>query len=161
MDGVADGMFIAEMDIGQIGRLIQIAMAPAFLLMATGNILTMFAGRLARVVDRERVQMKEFHQTKGEAHVRVVNELRLLDRRASIVNLAILMGTLSAVTVGLVIASIFVLSLTGYKFGLFVAGGFVLAMVFLISGLILFIAEIRLATRNIRIEEHWLELESN
>jgi CBS domain containing-hemolysin-like protein len=154
-------MFIAEMDIGQIGRLIQIAMAPAFLLMATGNILTMFAGRLARVVDRERVQMKEFNETEGEAHIRVVNELRLLDRRAAIVNLAILMGTLSAVTVGLVIASIFVLSLTGYKFGLFVAGGFILAMVFLITGLILFIAEIRLATRNIRIEERLLTLDED
>lgn len=154
-------MFIAEMDIGQIGRLIQIAMAPAFLLMATGNILTMFAGRLARVVDRERVQMKEFNETEGEAHIRVVNELRLLDRRAAIVNLAILMGTLSAVTVGLVIASIFVLSLTGYKFGLFVAGGFILAMGFLITGLILFIAEIRLATRNIRIEERLLTLDED
>lgn len=154
-------MIIADMDIGQIGRLIQIAMAPAFLLLATGNILAMFAGRLARVVDRERVQMKEFHQTKGEEHNRVVTELRILDRRASIVNLAILMGTLSAVTVGMVIAAIFVLSLTGYKFGLIVAGGFILAMVFLISGLALFIAEIRLAARNIRIEEQWLELDNS
>jgi hypothetical protein len=151
-------MFIAELEIGQIGRLIQIAMAPAFLLLATGNILTMFAGRLARVVDRERVQMAEFQRTKGEEHVRVVNELRMLDRRAAIVNLAILMGTLSAVTVSLVIAAIFVLSLTGYKFGQVVAGGFILAMAFLITGLVLFIAEIRLATRTIRIEEQWLQL---
>lgn len=151
-------MFIAEMDIGQIGRLIQIAMAPAFLLLATGNILTMFAGRLARVVDRERVQLAVFKQTEGEEHVRVVNELRMLDRRASIVNLAILMGTLSAVTVSLVIAAIFVLSLTGYEFGQIVAGGFILAMAFLITGLLLFIAEIRLATRTIRIDERWLGL---
>ena len=50
-------MFMADFDIGQIGKLIQIAMAPAFLLLATGNILQMFANRLARVVDRERVQI--------------------------------------------------------------------------------------------------------
>jgi uncharacterized membrane protein len=66
---------------------------------------------------------------------------------------------LSAVTVAVVIASIFVLSVTGYRFGQIVAGGFILAMVFLISGLLLFIAEIRLATRNIRIEESLLRLE--
>ncbi len=152
-------MFITDLDIGQIGRLIQIAMAPAFLLLATGNILQMFANRLARVIDRERVQMAEFHRTEGEAHVQVVNELRILDRRAAIVNMAILMGTLSAVTVAVVIASIFVLSLTGFRFGQIVAGGFILAMAFLISGLLLFIAEIRLATRNIRIEERLLQLD--
>ncbi len=152
-------MFITELAIGQIGNLIQLAMAPAFLLLATGNILQLFAGRLARVIDRERVQMAEFHRTQGDDHVRVVNELRILDRRGAIVNMAILMGTLSAMTVSLLIASIFVLSLTGYKFGVIVAGCFILAMVFLIAGLILFVAEIRLATRNIRIEEQLLELD--
>ena len=152
-------MFITELAIGQIGNLIQLAMAPAFLLLATGNILQLFAGRLARVIDRERVQMAEFHRTQGEDHVRVVNELRILDRRGAIVNMAILMGTLSAMTVSLLIASIFVLSLTGYKFGVIVAGCFILAMVFLIAGLTLFVAEIRLATRNIRIEEQLLELD--
>ena len=152
-------MFITELAIGQIGNLIQLAMAPAFLLLATGNILQLFAGRLARVIDRERVQMAEFHRTQGEDHVRVVNELRILDRRGAIVNMAILMGTLSAMTVSLLIASIFVLSLTGYKFGVIVAGCFILAMVFLIAGLILFVAEIRLATRTIRIEEQLLELD--
>jgi len=152
-------MFITELAIGQIGNLIQLAMAPAFLLLATGNILQLFAGRLARVIDRERVQMAEFHRTQGDDHVRVVNELRILDRRGAIVNMAILMGTLSAMTVSLLIASIFVLSLTGYKFGVIVAGCFILAMVFLIAGLILFVAEIRLATRTIRIEEQLLELD--
>jgi len=152
-------MFITELAIGQIGNLIQLAMAPAFLLLATGNILQLFAGRLARVIDRERVQMAEFHRTQGDDHVRVVNELRILDRRGAIVNMAILMGTLSAMTVSLLIASIFVLSLTGYKVGVIVAGCFILAMVFLIAGLTLFVAEIRLATRNIRIEEQLLELD--
>jgi uncharacterized membrane protein len=152
-------MLITDLDIGQIGRLIQIAMAPAFLLLATGNILQMFANRLARVVDRERVQMAEFHRTQGEAHVRVVNELRILDRRANIVNKAILMGTLSAITVGVVIAAIFVLSLTGYQFGQFVAGGFILAMTFLILGLVLFVLEIRMAMHTIRIEERLLKLD--
>ncbi len=152
-------MFIADLEIGQIGRLIQFAMAPAFLLVATGNILQLFAGRLARVIDRERVQLAEFSRTTGEDHVRVVRELQILDRRASIVNKAILMATLSASTVSLLIAAMFVLSLTGYKFGQIVAGGFILAMAFLIAGLGLFIAEIRLATRNIRIEERLLILE--
>lgn len=154
-------MLIADLEVGQIGRLIQLAMAPAFLLVATGNILQLFAGRLARVIDRERVQLAEFSRTEGEDHIRVVRELQILDRRASIVNKAILMATLSASTVSLLIAAMFVLSLTGYQFGQVVAGGFILAMVFLIAGLGLFIAEIRLATRNIRIEERLLILEDD
>lgn len=152
-------MFTTQLGVSQIGNLIQLAMAPAFLLVATGNILQMFANRLARVIDRERVQMAEFSRTEGEEHVRVVNELRILDRRAAIVNMAILMGTLSAVTVSLLIAAMFVLAVTGFKFGYVVAGGFILAMAFLIAGLILFVFEIRLATRNIRIEERLLTLD--
>ena len=89
----------------------------------------------------------------------MVNELRILDRRADIVNKAILMGTLSAITVGVVIASIFVLSLTGYRFGQIVAGGFILAMAFLIAGLVLFVLEIRMAMHTIRIEERLLKLD--
>lgn len=152
-------MFTTQLGVSQIGNLIQLAMAPAFLLVATGNILQMFANRLARVIDRERVQMAEFSRTEGEEHVRVVNELRILDRRAAIVNMAILMGTLSAVTVSLLIAAMFVLAVTGFKFGYVVAGGFILAMTFLIAGLILFVFEIRLATRNIRLEERLLTLD--
>ena len=39
-------------DIASVSAIIQLAMAPAFLLVALSGLLQLFAGRLARVVDR-------------------------------------------------------------------------------------------------------------
>ncbi|WP_373487558.1 DUF2721 domain-containing protein [Blastomonas sp.] len=152
-------MFNSSDQIGQIGELIQLAMAPAFLLVATGNILQLFAGRLARVIDRERVQMAAFYRTEGEEHTRVVLELRNLDRRAGVVNSAILLGTLGAMTVSLLIATLFIMGLTGLDLSVVIAAGFILAMLLLIVGLTLFVVEVRLANRNIHVEKQLLELE--
>lgn len=154
-------MFVNQTDFNEIAEIIRLAMAPAFLLVATGGILQLFAGRLARVVDRERVLMREFHETQGSAHRRLVLELRGLDRRAAVVSFSIFMGVLGAITVGLLIAALFVMGLFRIDLAHIIAGGFVLAMVFLIIGLVCFAGEVQLAARNIRVEEDLLEWEED
>jgi len=144
-------------DVSRVGDLITLAMAPTFLLVATGNILMLFSSRLARVVDRERVQMEAFHTTEGDAHRAVVDELRVLDKRAGVVNFAIMMGTLGAVTVSLLIAALFIMGLFKVDLSNAIAAGFILATVFLITGLICFVIEVRLAGRNIHVAEQLLE----
>lgn len=144
---------------GATAAIIQLAMAPAFLLLATGNILQLFAGRLARIVDRERQQMRRFDETVGEEHRMVVQELRDLDRRAGITNFAISMGIASAITVGLLIAMIFLMGLLRVDLSIPIAIGFILAMAFLIVGLSCFLIEVRFAARNIHVHESLLVLD--
>jgi len=56
----------------EIAVILQNAMAPAFLLMAVGGFISLFAHRLARIVDRERELEKDYHSTEGDAHRYVV-----------------------------------------------------------------------------------------
>ena len=148
-----------EIDVKNIAGLIQLAMAPAFLMVAIGSVLQLFAGRLARVVDRSRV-LKEAHpKTKGEAHDLIVRELRGLAKRMKIVNTAILMGVCAAITIGLCIVSLFTMALFHVTLSPVIAGGFILTMTFFIIGLIFFLIEVRLGSRNIMVEDFYLEFD--
>lgn len=54
-----------------IAQTIRLALAPAFLLVGIGNLLGVFAGRLARVVDRSRGLMALHGATTGTEHERL------------------------------------------------------------------------------------------
>ena len=64
------------MDAGAIAQTIQLSVTPVFLLVATGSLLNVFTGRLARVIDRSRVLMERWAETEGLEHERIVAELR-------------------------------------------------------------------------------------
>ena len=144
--------------VSQIAHLIQLAIAPVFLLAGVGAILNVMASRLARVVDRARSLEADFSSFDSERRARASEELGLLDQRMHIVNHAISACTASALFVCLVVALLFVADLAGFKFGTPVALLFILAMLFLIVGLILFLWEIRLAMSAIRIRSEHLPI---
>ncbi|MFC4291197.1 DUF2721 domain-containing protein [Sphingorhabdus arenilitoris] len=138
--------------------LLQSALTPAFLLVALGSMLGLFTGRLSRVVDRSRDLQAIYSETKGQEHDRVVAELRDLEKRIHIVNRAIACGVLSAITVSILIGILFVIEFTGLQLGRYAVGAFLIAIGLLASALILFMAEVRFAIRNVRISEEYLEL---
>jgi hypothetical protein len=140
-----------------IAHTIQLAVAPVFLLAGIAGILNLLAGRLARIVDRSRRIEETFTPSDDPRHELQVQELRLLDRRISIVNWSIFLCTASALLVCLVVAGLFVTNLAGLGFGRTMAVIFVLAMLLLISGLLLFLVEVRVAVRAIRIRDELLE----
>ena len=69
---------------GMIAQTIQLALAPVFVLVALGNILSTLANRLGRVVDRSRELQQRHGATQGMEHDLVVREIRTLDRRIRI-----------------------------------------------------------------------------
>lgn len=139
-----------------IGHTIGLAVAPAFLLAALGQLLNLFATRLARVIDRARWIEEHFETL---TRTMTVPELRLLDRRMKIINAAIGFCTASAIAVCLVVAGLFVAGLIGIGFGQIVAALFILAMALLVIALALFLIEVRLASQAIRIRHELLEQE--
>lgn len=142
-----------------IAQTIQLALAPAFLLVGIGNLLGVFAGRLARVVDRSRGLMALHGVTAGVEHDRLVEELRKIDRRMSVINASILMAVASGVVVCLLVALLFVQHAAGFEWGMAVASAFVLAMLLLLLSLLLFLYEVRLAIYTIHVPMELLELE--
>ena len=141
-----------------LAHTIQLSLAPAFLLNGIGIILNMLTGRLTRIVDRARVIEREFTPRDHPDHRYQVDELRLLDRRMKIVNNAIFLATASAVVLCTVVAAMFLARLAGFGFARTLAMMFALSLILLIASLVLFLIEVRVAVRAIKVRDELLEI---
>jgi hypothetical protein len=133
-----------EPHITDITRVIQLAIAPVFLLTAIGTFITALSNRLARAVDRRRV-VRQHLAAGGESSAEMRAELAQIQRRANLIYLAILAAVAAALLVCLVVASAFVGALLTIELATLVAVLFILAMCALIISLSLFLREIFLA----------------
>ncbi|MDR6849994.1 MAG: DUF2721 domain-containing protein [Sphingomonas sp.] len=143
--------------VNTIAQTIQLSLSPVFMLAGIGALLNVLAGRLSRVVDRARAVEDLHPRSVGPEHDRHVWELRLLDRRMSVINAALVMAVSSAVMTCLVVALLFVAVLIKLHIGTIVALSFILAMGLLISALVSFLIEVRMSLTAIHIRPELLE----
>lgn len=143
---------------GDIIAVLQTALAPAFLLVAVGGMLALFAGRLARIIDRSRILQDLFSETEGREHQCIVDELHDLQLRIKIVNSAIYFSVISAIVACGLIGLLFVMGLTGFNLSGVIAGAFIIAMGLLSLALIQFLREVRIGVKDFMIREEFLEM---
>ncbi|HEX8447735.1 MAG TPA: DUF2721 domain-containing protein [Sphingomonas sp.] len=141
----------------ELAHTIQMATAPVFLLTGIGAFLNVMVGRLARVVDRARALEMRFTPPGHADHARQVWELRLLDRRMRVVSIAISLCTASAALICGVVAGLFLARLIGIGFSRTMAIIFAIAMMMLIGGLTMFLFEVHLSMKSIKIRHELLE----
>jgi hypothetical protein len=141
----------------QLAQTIQIALAPVFLLVAMGSLLNVITARLARVVDRSRQLIERYSQTDGDEHARLVSELRIIDRRMSIINWSIALCVACGIVVCMMVAMLFLMGSGQQALSTPIAATFIVAMLFLLSALVLFMLEVRLAIRTIHVPGAMLE----
>ena len=140
-----------DVAVSAIAHQIELAVAPVFLLAGIGALLNVMAQRLARVVERSRTLEREFASLDEETRRLAAAELNVLDKRMTLVNLAITACTAGALLVCILVGTLFVADLSDFAVGRPIAWLFVLTMVLLIVGLSLFLLEIRLAMSALRI----------
>ena len=150
---------MAASAIDAIAQTIQLSVTPVFLLVATGSLLNVFTGRLARVVDRSRALMDRWANSDGPEHARIVAELRVVDRRIKVINNSIGAAVACGIVVCLLVALLFTQAFTGLDLNVAAAWVFVVATLLLLASLILFLIEVRLAIRTIHVPMELLELE--
>ncbi len=132
-------------NISGLSHVIQLAVAPVFLLTAIATLITALNNRLGRIVDRRRVVLN------ARAHMSAVEtqqaeiELGVLSRRAKHIYLAMVAAVVSALLICLVVAGAFLGALVAVDLAEMVALFFVLAMFALIVSLGLFLREVFLA----------------
>jgi MFS family permease len=148
-------------DLRYLAQIIQLAVAPVFLLAGLGAFLNVCAGRLARIVDRIRKLEPRILDSRGEEHDRLLGEVRLLDRRSRIVSNAIFTTVLAALLISAVVILLFLAFLTGYRFGTAIALLFIASMVCTGLGFTIFLHETRLGIRAIQVRAHILEHEAD
>lgn len=135
-----------------LSHIIELAVAPVFLLAGIAGFLNVMSGRLGRITDRVRGAERELLSISYQPIIQSRREeILLLWRRIKVINWAIALCTASALMVCSVIVSLFTGELWHVNLHVLVVTLFVFAMLFLITALLLFILEIKLATLTIRL----------
>ena len=134
-------MQIVAENLSTVSHVIQMAVAPVFLLTGIGAILSVLTGRLGRLVDRFRA-LSETPETLPAIQAR---ELTILTVRARWVHWAITLCTASALFVAIVIGALFVGAVANIDPSRIVSLLFIVAMTSLIIGLGCFLREISLS----------------
>jgi uncharacterized membrane protein YgcG len=136
-----------ESHLTDITRVIQLAVAPVFLLTAIATMINALNTRLGRIVDRRRV-VRDRLDSLAAANPQAEAEIVMLVRRSALVYYAIFGAVLSALLVCMVVAGAFLGALLGVDLARSVAGLFIAAMLAMIAALGLFLREVFLAVRS-------------
>lgn len=138
-----------------IARVIQLSIAPVFLLTAIGTLLSVMTNRLHRVIDRARVWEAKLETENSKSEIAHHNShLATLSKRAKLIGSSITLCTAAALFVCTLIATLFIERFVSLDLKTPVAVLFILAMLLLIAGLIIFLREIFIATHSLRIGPH-------
>jgi hypothetical protein len=135
-----------ENHVTSVTHVIQLAVAPVFLLTAIATLISALNVRLGRIVDRQRaLQAVAPPAVRGDAAAGRQREFEMLARRIHLSYLAILSAVIAGLFVCLVVALAFVGVLLEVDLARVLAVLFVLAMASMITALSVFLREITLA----------------
>lgn len=136
-----------------VSHVIQLAVAPVFLLSGVGAILAVLINRLSRIIDRYRL-LETGNPGAGAGEATVAHtEMAILSRRARLIHWAISLCTIGALLICIVIATLFIGSMMRVGVSQAIALMFIAAMLALITGLLSFLREISLATGSIHVNK--------
>ena len=143
-------MFGATGNIQDVARLIQLAVAPIFLLTAVATTLMVLAGRLARIVDRGRsVESRAAHDPAAQRE-----ELLLIQRRAHIIYRALFLGVFAAILVCLLMTTAFLGEVLRLNVATSVILCFIAALFCYTGALLCLLREVSLAIGTFRLGVH-------
>jgi hypothetical protein len=134
-----------ETHITDITHVIQLAVAPVFLLTAIATLITALNSRLGRIVDRRRILQDRLLNLTGTDSEMIVTELQRQRHRGKLIYFAIFSAVLGALFICLVVAGAFLGALLAVDLSKEIAILFVLAMVAMIVCLGMFLREVFLA----------------
>lgn len=141
-----------------IAHIIELAVAPVFLIAGIGALLTVLTNRLARVVDRSRALEEELSGDQHiEHHPRWSTELYLLDRRMAWINRAITLAASAMLLVCVVVVTLFAGQLLLLDLSVVISVLFILAMGVLIAAIGNFLGEIHVAAQMLRVRTEVLD----
>jgi hypothetical protein len=149
----------SETVVTTISTLIQLSVAPVFLLAGVAGLLNVFTSRLTRSIDKlEKIDAQiNKHEKQDDACDQESEFLQkrrnFLIKRMKNINFAIFFATATGLMVALVIISVFFSSLFDFNSEIPISISFIFAMVFLIISLILFLREIYFTNLSINLKK--------
>lgn len=139
-----------SLQLSDVSHIIQLSIAPVFLVTGVGTNLMVLTNRLARIIDRSRKIEDVFIKSSDEPENDALrSELDELYERSHLINRAITLSTACALLICLVIAALFLGDATGLGLDKLIAALFVLGVLSLIGSFIYFLREIFVATKTL------------
>jgi hypothetical protein len=135
-----------------VAHLIQLALGPVFLISGVGVTLSMLTARLARIVDRARsLEDRRDIATDDKRIADIDQDLRYIVRRTRYINSAIILCTAAGFLTALVVTLLFASAFSPLNVGAIIAVLFVGSLICLSVSFLMFLIEVRIATRSLRI----------
>ncbi|HEX8840147.1 MAG TPA: DUF2721 domain-containing protein [Sphingomicrobium sp.] len=150
-----------DLSVNTVAEIVRVALAPVFLLSGIGAFLNVLASRLARIVDRSRQLEPLLLASRGAEHDRWVNDLKVLDKRMSLINWATGLTVTSALFTCVVVILLFAANLVRTHLGTEIAWLFMASMVTIGAGFGVFLVETTVAARAVRVRSELLQHEAD
>jgi Protein of unknown function (DUF2721) len=135
-----------------VAHIIQVALAPAFLLSALATLLNVFSTRLARVADKVDATAGRLDGADPAEMARLSRYLSYLRRRSLILDGAVILASLGAVMTGISVLTLFLGALRDATTASVLFACFGIALLCTIAAIGAFLTEILVAGRGIRVE---------
>ena len=142
---------MGELEISPIAHVIQLSVAPVFLLSGIGAMLAVMTSRLGRIIDRARSLEAQLEEASPDRVARIERDLDTLTHRARLIGPAITLCTATALLVCMVIVVLFLSAFLHFDASVPVALLFIASMLAFFFGLLWFLREIFVATSTLRI----------
>ena len=146
-----------DLSVNTVAEIVRLALAPVFLLSGIGAFLNVLASRLSRIVDRSREVGSLVLASRGAEHDRWIADLKVLDRRMSLISWATGLAVTSAILTCLVVVLLFAANLVRTHMGNPIALLFIASMLTIGAGFAVFLLETTIAARAVRVRSELLQ----
>lgn len=131
---------------------LQVAVGPVILISGVGLLLLSLTNRFGRAVDRSRQLTRELAGAKEADRLRLAGQVEILFHRAELIQLAIILAAASMLFAAVLIITLFFTALFQWELAVPVSLLFICCLASLIGSLGMFIMDIRLSLRALKLE---------
>lgn len=131
---------------------LQIAIGPVILISGIGLLLLSMTNRYGRIIDRSRELLRRLGEVAADERGRLLAEIELLYRRATLVRASILSLAFSLLLAALLMITMFLSALLHWESGVLISVLFILAMLALIGALVGFLKDLQVSLGALRLE---------
>ncbi len=146
------GITLSDTTPEDVAHIIQVSLAPAFLLTALATLLNVFSARLARIADKVNATARDLDKAGAAEAQHLSRRLTFHRRRSALLDVAVVLACLSAVMTLSSILTLFVGALRDAATASVLFACFGAALALTIGAITAFLAEILMAGRGIRVE---------
>ena len=131
---------------------LQVAIGPVILISGVGLLLLSLTNRFGRAVDRSRQLNRELRDAADADRTRLAGQIKVLYRRAKLIQLSIILGTFSVLFAAVLIIVLFFTALLELELAVFISLLFICCLLSLIASLVTFIMDLRLSLKALKLE---------